>query len=585
MDAMPTAVTHRCPRCAEENASERLIQSGYRCLKCGYELAHIDTAPNGAIRGIFGWLLEVGDLIQDRYRVKTVLGKGGFGATYLVEDLRLNGKRRAVKEIPELMFDEYETRLLSHLNHPSIPDIIDRSTVNDMVYLVLEFGGTRTIGTECKRLGGQIPLLTLIPWIRQLCDVLSYLHSQNPPVIHRDLKPDNILLDDNDRIMLIDFGIAKEALPSTMTRTLSRATSHGFSPPEQAMGTGTDERSDIYALGVTVYYLLTGQMPPAAHERLTGKEVLPPSRFAPTIPLPLEEAILRSLNLNPNQRQQSVTEFRAVLDSLDSHLQSHLNSVSKTVLVGDITTGPHVVSTHPPSVKLPAVLTAGAAAEKINKQPSRQWNWILVAVGPVLILGIAAGGYWYWRETDRSEGQPPATSSASSGQEQAPAAISQVTPTSEAPIAETETPADASSSSMASLETSRLTSQSGSAISSLEQTPPPEQTAAVRVAIPSSLGTPDDKLEASVPSAEQILEDSFRQRESVITPPSSIAPKSPPVVTKPPPAKPRGSTPATVKKPSPVATKPRGSTSPTVKKSPRSEPQWVIIPGQGRKID
>ncbi len=69
MDAMQTPVTHRCPRCAEENASERLIQSGYRCLKCGYELAHIDTAPNGAIRGIFGWLLEVGDLIQDRYRV------------------------------------------------------------------------------------------------------------------------------------------------------------------------------------------------------------------------------------------------------------------------------------------------------------------------------------------------------------------------------------------------------------------------------------------------------------------------------------------------------------------------------------
>ena len=240
---------HVCPACGTTNELDVLTKTEYRCSQCNLELAHLDVAANGVIRGIFGWLRGIGDTVENRYQVKSVLGKGGFGATYLVEDLRLSGKRRAIKEVPELLFDEYETTLLSRLNHPSIPDIIDRSVVDGMVYLVLEFGGSRTLGGERKQYPDQrIPQAKLLPWIRQLCDVLIYLHSQDPPIIHRDLKPDNILLDETGRIMLIDFGIAKESKPATMTRTLGRAATHGFSPPEQAMGTGTDERSDIYAL-------------------------------------------------------------------------------------------------------------------------------------------------------------------------------------------------------------------------------------------------------------------------------------------------------------------------------------------------
>ncbi len=216
--------------------------------------------------------------VSNRYWARVVLGRPN-----LVEDLRLNGKRRALKEVPELLFDEYETKLLSRLNHPSIPDIIDRSIVDKMVYLVLEFGGNRTLGGERERNQGRIPQPVLLPWMRQLCEVLMYLHSQDPPIIHRDLKPDNILLDETGRIMLIDFGIAKEAEPTAMIRTLGRAASSGFSPPEQAMGTGTDQRSDIYALAATFYALLTGEKPPAAHERVAGKEIVPPSQIVPEI--------------------------------------------------------------------------------------------------------------------------------------------------------------------------------------------------------------------------------------------------------------------------------------------------------------
>lgn len=395
-------VAHVCPKCDTANQRDYLSQHEYRCAKCSFELAHLDIAGNGSVRGIFGWLRVVGDTVQDRYRVKSVLGRGGFGATYLIEDLRLNGKRRALKEVPELLFDEYETTLLSRLNHPSIPDIIDRCVVDGMVYLVLEFGGSRTLASERKSLDGRIPLATLLPWMRQLCEVLTYLHSQNPPIIHRDLKPDNILLDEADRIMLIDFGIAKEATPSSMTRTLGRAATHGFSPPEQAMGTGTDERSDIYALGATLYALLTGTNPPAAHERVAGKPVQPPSELVPDLPPLLDETILKSLNLNVNQRHQSIAEFGRVLDNLAGRLVSAplltAENSSKTMMVGEVRSR---TATRAPSIRIPTSAPIGAAPAGA-RTPGHDRR-ALALVGAVIAGALAAGGYWVWTRPEPAE--------------------------------------------------------------------------------------------------------------------------------------------------------------------------------------
>lgn len=404
---------HVCPACGTANELDVLTKTEYRCSQCNLELAHLDVAANGVIRGIFGWLRGAGDTVENRYQVKSVLGKGGFGATYLVEDLRLSGKRRAIKEVPELLFDEYETTLLSRLNHPSIPDIIDRSVVDGMVYLVLEFGGSRTLGGERKQYPDcRIPQARLLPWIRQLCDVLIYLHSQDPPIIHRDLKPDNILLDETGRIMLIDFGIAKESKPATMTRTLGRAATHGFSPPEQAMGTGTDERSDIYALAATFYALLTGENPPAAHERVAGKELVPPSQIVPDISPQLEATLLQALNLNVNHRQQTMKEFSEALEAINPGVQNpftHGNEYTeRTVMVGKTTGAIGTTGFHTPSIKLPGgrinSIKSAPLSEAVASQQTSKHNAIILIVGIVIVfVAILATGYLLWPKTAQKE--------------------------------------------------------------------------------------------------------------------------------------------------------------------------------------
>jgi len=351
------------------------------------ETAHIDRRLNGTIRGIFSWLHQAGDIISDRYKICSLLGRGGFAATYLVEDIRLNGKNCALKEIPEILFDAYETNLLSRLNHPSIPDITDQFTLDNMVYLVLKFGGHKTLESVRKFSGGKISLSTLMPWMQQLCCVLDYLHTRNPPVIHRDLKPANILLDDNDRVALIDFGIAKQEEAGLETRTLARAVTHGFSPPEQVGGSGTDPRSDIYAFAATSYAVATGIIPPAAHERLAGKILLEPIQLISTFPQALNNALLRALDLNINNRQASIKEFAAAFDVPDN-VVPFLQSTA-TVVIPENQSPITAASTPIPSVKL----KTKNDVPLLTRKP--RILWLLIGALLCTSLMIAGFGVWY----------------------------------------------------------------------------------------------------------------------------------------------------------------------------------------------
>ncbi|MBS4052205.1 MAG: serine/threonine protein kinase [Methylomonas sp.] len=400
-----------CPFCGERNPVSRLLLSAYTCDHCQKEVAHIDYAQSGAIRGIFGWMLSPGDVVLNRYQIKSVLGKGGFGAAYLADDLDLSGKHRALKEIPVQMFDEYETSLLSRLDHPAIPDIIDRRTVDGMCYLVLKFGGSSTLASARRSYpGNQIPLAKLLPWIQQLCEVLVYLHEQNPPIIHRDLKPGNILLDENERIMLIDFGIAKEVVAEDMTRTLGRAASLHFSPPEQVMGTGTDVRADIFALGATFYALLTGCNPPPVHERVAGKALKPPSEFVNNLPQAIEDAILRALELNMNNRQQSIREFAAAMAQVDAA------GPSQPAAAGGFAERTLLTDSLPPSANMQSrsikftpdgvAINPGTVSDTRNDSASQRQGKLkipLIAAG--VCLAAAASG-WFYLQQPKEESVP-----------------------------------------------------------------------------------------------------------------------------------------------------------------------------------
>nr|VFK54614.1 MAG: serine/threonine protein kinase [Candidatus Kentron sp. TC] len=391
--AVDEPIRRVCPSCGTSSAETDLAHRQYRCPQCGLEIAHIETTPAGVIR-ISRWLSGPGDVVLGRYRIEKVLGKGGFAATYLVEDTRINGKRRALKEIPEALYDHTETEVLGKLNHPAILDIIDRAHADDMVYLVLEFGGGRTLDAERKHEGGRIGFDRLVPWIIQLGDVLSYLHEQTPPVVHRDLKPENILLDEHDRIMLIDFGIAKQSSDSSETRVIARAATNGFSPPEQAMGTGTDPRSDVYAFAATIYALLTGAPPPPSHQRVAGEELMPPRKMVEGLPERISSALMGALNLNINTRPSGIRDLIVAM-GLAPGVGSAPSDENRTMMVENIADA----YTSQGSIR---ISTEHLEVAPSIPPPRARYRLSLLAGLSLLLLVLAAGGVWVWLDRDVS---------------------------------------------------------------------------------------------------------------------------------------------------------------------------------------
>ncbi len=394
----PAAVisTDVCPRCFTPYDRAAIKPPDYKC-SCGLELAYPNFSASGEVKGVLGWLVSPGAIIHQRYRVVQLLGRGGFGSTYLVEDQKLSNKRWALKEIPESLYDEHESRILAKLKHPSIPGITDREITDRMVYMVLEFGGNRTLESVRRAAPDKrVALSVMAPWVRQLCDVLAYMHAQTPPIVHRDLKPGNVLLDDHDRVMLIDFGIAKEAIASEQTRALGRAVTHGYSPPEQAMGSGTDARSDIYALGATVYYMLTAQRPPGARERIQGVEIQTPSALVPGLPPAIDRALLQAMSLNPNERQQTVEEFGRAFDYEAPTVKTYedFGGPERTVMVGSATTSRSVPNTAPQkSLKLGADGAAEVVEQQLAAPRSNQLAMLIVAA--VVLVAVAIGATYF----------------------------------------------------------------------------------------------------------------------------------------------------------------------------------------------
>ncbi len=265
----------------------------------------------------YGQPLATGTVLENRYRIITLLGEGGMSRVYLADAIRL-GTRVAVKE--NLQTDphsraqfEREAQILARLSHPNLPRVTDHFTdaATGRQYLVMDYIEGEDLEQMIARVG-RLPEATALAWVQQILYALEYLHSQTPPVVHRDIKPANIKITPQGKAVLVDFGIAKTHDPARGTLTGARAVTPGYAPPEQ-YGLRTDQRSDIYALGATLYTMLTGRIPPEAPLRASGDVLIPPRQLVPALSPQTEGAILRAVELQPTLRWQTAREFRTAL--------------------------------------------------------------------------------------------------------------------------------------------------------------------------------------------------------------------------------------------------------------------------------
>lgn len=262
--------------------------------------------------------LQPGSTIEGRYRVERLLGQGGMGAVYQAWDLRLAQwvaiKENALTAAEAQTQFEQEARVLARLRHPNLPRVIDHFITSAGVqYLVMDFVDGPNLAELVRARGRQAPA-DVNAWLGQVCDALTYLHSQNPPVIHRDIKPQNIKLTPDGRAILVDFGLSKVGAGRERTATGALGITPGFSPPEQYGAGRTDQRSDIFALAATLYAALTGETPPDSVQRaIQSIQLVPPRKFNPSLSPTLEGALLHGLDTQPARRPTSVREFQAEL--------------------------------------------------------------------------------------------------------------------------------------------------------------------------------------------------------------------------------------------------------------------------------
>lgn len=263
--------------------------------------------------------LSPGILVNGKYKIIKKVGQGGMSVVYLAMDIHLN-KLWAVKVVRKEGVKNFEVirqsllaeiEMLKNFDHPNLPRIIDVIDAKESFVIIMDFIEGSPLNAILEEQGAQ-PEELVVDWAKQLCDVLGYLHSHNPPIIYRDLKPSNIMLKPNGQLALIDFGTARQYKENNVTDTTCLGTL-GYAAPEQFGGMGqTDQRTDIYTLGVTLYHLVTGQNPAQS-----PYEIYPIRQINPQLSYGLEAIIDKCTRRNPEDRYQTIAEIKNDLDNID----------------------------------------------------------------------------------------------------------------------------------------------------------------------------------------------------------------------------------------------------------------------------
>src|SRR5438132_2609147 len=271
-------------------------------------------------------LLTPDTILQSRYRILQHLGNGGMGAVYEAVDPRL-GHTVALKQTltsDEELWKQFEreARLMARLNHPVLPCVSDYFTEGNRAFFVMQFIEGDDLARILEQQPGPLPRNLVVAWADQLLDALIYLHSRDRQIIHRDIKPHNLKISSEGRIVLLDFGLANSQPKDSNDRDSCLSVvgyTPRYAPLEQIQDLGTSPRSDIYALGATLYHLLTGVKPPDALSRAAALISSKPNPLKPANEInsavgPELAAILsKAMAQNPDERYESAVEFREAL--------------------------------------------------------------------------------------------------------------------------------------------------------------------------------------------------------------------------------------------------------------------------------
>jgi len=288
------------------------------CSNCG---ASLNTSAPRQATG----MLPANRLLKGQYLILKKLAQGGQSAVYLAADTLKGSARVAIKEMSEAGLNPSErdqavndflreAGILIRLDHPALVKVYATFVEDDKHFMVMEYVEGRTLEDELEAAGKPLPEDRVLTWALALCDVLGYLHGQEPPIIYRDLKPGNIMLTADGKVKLIDFGIARFQQTSQSTDTVCLGTD-GYAPIEQYSG-HTEPRSDIYALGATLYHLLTNQVPPSAPARVANQgRITSPRQINPALSVELERVILKAMGVHPSERYADAGELRMALQA------------------------------------------------------------------------------------------------------------------------------------------------------------------------------------------------------------------------------------------------------------------------------
>jgi eukaryotic-like serine/threonine-protein kinase len=353
-------------------------------------------------------------LFDGRYRIVRKLGAGGMADVYLAEDQEL-GRRVAIKILngrhanDDQFIERFrrEAKNAAALNHPNIVSIYDRGEAEDTYYIAMEYLDGRTL-KELVVGHGQAPVRVAVEYARQILSALRFAHRHG--IVHRDIKPHNVLVDREGRVKVTDFGIAR-AGTSQMTETGSIVGTAQYLSPEQAKGGEVDQRSDLYSLGIVLYELLTGKTP---FEGDTPVEIAmkhlstppqPPSKLRPDIPHELDLVVLRALAKDPDDRYQSADEMEGDLERVSRGARVAPATKESATQVMRAPTPPVVEPTAATMIAPAAVRSGGSDLPPVVEEERGDghgrpaWPWI---VAFLFVVAAVIAGFFVWQELSGS---------------------------------------------------------------------------------------------------------------------------------------------------------------------------------------